>query len=147
MRVVLQRVQSANVSIDGKIIAEIRKGLLLFVGITHDDSETDMKYMAEKCVNLRILEGDAGKMNVSVNDLRAESLVVSQFTLHADTRKGRRPSFIQAAPPHQALPMFNQFVKLLKESGLKVLVGEFGAHMKVSLTNDGPVTIILDSKN
>ncbi len=146
MRVVLQRVQSANVSIDGKIIAEIGKGLLLFVGITHNDSETDMKYMAEKCVHLRIFDDDEGKMNVSGNDLRVEILVVSQFTLHADTRKGRRPSFIQSAPPNQSLPMFNQFVELLKESGLKVLVGEFGAHMKVSLTNDGPVTIILDSK-
>jgi len=146
MRIVLQRVESANVAVNGQTIAEIGKGLLLLVGITHDDNKSDAKYLAEKCVNLRIFEDGAGKMNVAACDNNAQILAVSQFTLHAGTRRGRRPSFIQAAPPDLSLPLFNTFVELLAESGLNILKGEFGAYMKVSLVNDGPVTIILDSK-
>lgn len=146
MRIVLQRVLSANVDVNGKTVAKIGKGLLLLVGITHDDNESDAKYLAEKCNNLRIFEDEEGKMNIAACDISAEILAVSQFTLHADTRRGRRPSFIKAARPEQSLPLFDRFVELLAESGLKVVKGEFGAFMKVTLINDGPVTIILDSK-
>ncbi|MEE9171219.1 MAG: D-aminoacyl-tRNA deacylase [bacterium] len=145
MRMVLQRVQKARVEVSENTIAQIGAGLLLLVGITHDDTETDAKYLAEKCVNLRIFEDDAGKMNLSGLEVGAELLAISQFTLYADTRRGRRPSFVAAAPPEESLPMFNKFVELLKSLGLKVMTGEFGARMKVDFINDGPVTIILDS--
>ena len=145
MRIVLQRVQKARVEVSENTIAQIGAGLLLLVGITHDDTETDAKYLAEKCVNLRIFEDDAGKMNLSGLEVGAELLAISQFTLYADTRRGRRPSFVAAAPPEESLPMFNKFVELLKSLGLKVMTGEFGARMKVDFINDGPVTIILDS--
>ncbi len=145
MRIVLQRVQKARVEVSENTIAQIGAGLLLLVGITHDDTETDAKYLAEKCVNLRIFEDDAGKMNLSGLEVGAELLAISQFTLYADTRRGRRPSFVAAAPPEESLPMFNKFVEFLKSLGLKVMTGEFGARMTVDFINDGPVTIILDS--
>jgi D-tyrosyl-tRNA(Tyr) deacylase len=146
MRIVLQRVQKARVEVSENTIAQIGAGLLLLVGITHDDTETHAKYLAEKCVNLRIFEDDAGKMNLSGLEVGAELLAISQFTLYADTRRGRRPSFVAAAPPEESLPMFNKFVELLRRFGLKVMTGEFGARMTVDFINDGPVTIILDSR-
>ena len=147
MRIVLQRVQMARVDVGEKTVAQVGAGLLLLVGVTHDDTEADAQYLAEKSVNLRIFEDDAGKMNVSGLDAGAEILAISQFTLYADTRRGRRPSFIEAAPPEQSLPLFNRFVEMLKDSGLKVMAGEFGSAMSVDFINDGPVTIILDSRD
>ncbi|RKY76372.1 D-tyrosyl-tRNA(Tyr) deacylase, partial [candidate division KSB1 bacterium] len=120
-------------------------GLVLLVGIQHGDTEADVRYLADKCVNLRIFEDNAGKMNISALEIKAEMLAVSQFTLYADSRKGRRPSFVEAAPPEESEPLFNHFVQMLKTSGLKVETGIFGAHMLVKILNDGPVTIILDS--
>jgi len=146
MRIVIQRVSQAQVEIDGHTVARIGIGLVLLVGIMRGDSLVDASYLAEKCVNLRIFEDDAGKMNISGLEMNAELLVISQFTLYGDTRHGRRPSFIDAAPPTESLPIFDQFVSLLQQSGLKVATGRFGAHMNIELVNDGPVTIILDSR-
>lgn len=141
MRVVLQRAKSANVSIDGEIVGKIDSpGLVLLVGITHDDTPELTKRMAEKIWKLRILEGE-----VSASDVDAPVLAVSQFTLYANTRKGRRPSWNQAAPGEISEPLFNQFVEDLRGLGAHVETGKFGAEMQVSLVNDGPVTIILDS--
>ena len=146
MRIVLQRVSRACVDVDEKTIAEIGVGLLLLVGIAHQDTESDAQYLAEKCVNLRIFEDAEGKMNLSGLEVAAEILAISQFTLYADTRRGRRPSFIDAAPPEKSLPLFEKFVEMLRDSGLKVATGEFGSRMKVDFINHGPVTIILDSQ-
>ena len=141
MRVVLQRAKSANVSIDGEIVGKIDSpGLVLLVGITHDDTPELTRRMAEKIWKLRILEGE-----VSASDVDAPVLAVSQFTLYANTRKGRRPSWNQAAPGEISEPLFNQFVEDLRGLGAHVEPGQFGAEMQVSLVNDGPVTIILDS--
>ncbi|WP_028821484.1 D-aminoacyl-tRNA deacylase [Propionimicrobium lymphophilum] len=141
MRVVLQRAKSANVSIDGEIVGKIDSpGLVLLVGVTHDDTPELTRRMAEKIWKLRILEGE-----VSASDVDAPVLAVSQFTLYANTRKGRRPSWNQAAPGEISEPLFNQFVEDLRGLGAHVETGKFGAEMQVSLVNDGPVTIILDS--
>ena len=146
MKVVLQRVDSASVEVDGKIVGEIGKGLLLLIGAGHDDTEDDVRLMADKSLNLRIFEDENGKMNLSCLKMEYDVLVVSQFTLQADTRKGRRPSFGEAMEPSKAERLYGLFVELCKNSGLKTETGIFGAKMIVRLENAGPVTIILDSK-
>lgn len=147
MRVVIQRVNYSSVEIDGKITGEIEKGLNLLVGIGYEDSEADLKKATEKIVNLRIFEDENGKMNLSLLDIEGDALIISQFTLYADIRKGRRPSFTNAAPPDKANEIYEKFVSLIKASIKgKVATGSFGADMKVNILNDGPVTIILDTK-
>ncbi|HTA28272.1 MAG TPA: D-aminoacyl-tRNA deacylase [Bacteroidia bacterium] len=148
MRVVIQRVSSASVSVDKKVIGACNNGLLILAGIEDLDTEEDAAWLSAKIVNLRIFNDAEGKMNLALKDINGEILVVSQFTLHASTKKGNRPSYILAARPEKALPLFNTFVEMLKkESGRPVATGEFGAHMEVSLVNEGPVTIIIDTKN
>ncbi len=148
MRVVIQRVKEASVTINAQIKSAITEGLLILVGVEYADTSEDIKWLAAKIVNLRIFGDENGLMNRSVFDIQGEMLIVSQFTLHASTKKGNRPSFIRAAKPDFAVPMYEQFVaELAKISGLKVLTGAFGADMKVALLNDGPVTILIDSKN
>ena len=147
MRVVIQRVTEAAVSINEEISGKINKGLLILVGIGQDDHTEDIKWLTQKITNLRIFSDDEGKMNLSILDIKGEILLVSQFTLYASTKKGNRPSFIQSAPPTIAIPLYEQFIQSLKETGIAIQTGQFGADMKVSLTNDGPVTIIIDSKN
>lgn len=148
MRVVLQRVKEASVTIEGVIKSEIKEGLLILVGIENEDTTDDIQWLASKIAQIRIFSDEAGLMNRSVMDIAGEMLVVSQFTLHASTKKGNRPSFLKAARPDIAIPMYENFVSKLNElSGLNVLTGEFGADMKVALLNDGPVTILIDSKN
>ena len=147
MRVVLQRVSHASVTVEEKVIGKIQRGFLLLVGVTHDDTMEDMEYLVRKIVQMRIFEDEEGKLNRSIQDIGGEILSVSQFTLYADTKKGNRPSFSKAAPGDVALEMFEQFNGLLRETGVPVETGQFGADMKVELLNDGPVTILLDSKN
>ena len=148
MRAVIQRVSEARVTIEGTIKSEIRKGLLILVGFEEADTEDDLKWMSAKIAQMRIFGDENDLMNLSVKDINGELLVISQFTLHAQTKKGNRPSFIKAAKPITAIPLYERFVEHLRtDSGLKVLTGEFGADMKVSLLNDGPVTITMDSKN
>ena len=146
MRIVLQRVAHARVTVDEKVIGKIRRGFLLLVGVTHDDAMEDMEYLVRKIVQMRIFEDEEGKLNRSIQDIGGEILSVSQFTLYAETKKGNRPSFSKAAPGDVALEMFEQFNGLLRETGIPVETGQFGADMKVELLNDGPVTILLDSK-
>lgn len=148
MKVVIQRVSEASVTIDSQIVAQINKGLLILVGIESEDNLEDINWLVSKIVYLRIF-GDANNvMNLSVKDIGGEIIVVSQFTLHALTKKGYRPSYIKAAKPEIAIPMYEKFVQLLElELGKKIQTGQFGADMKVALVNDGPVTIIMDSKN
>lgn len=147
MRVVLQRVSHASVTVDEKVIGKIQRGFLLLVGVTHDDAMEDMEYLVRKIVQMRIFEDEEGKLNRSIQDIGGEILSVSQFTLYADTKKGNRPSFSKAASGDVAIEMFDQFNALLRETGISVETGQFGADMKVELLNDGPVTILLDSKN
>lgn len=148
MRVVIQRVSAASVTIDGAVKSAIGWGLLILLGIEHEDTDDDLDWLVKKVASLRIFSDETGLMNRSVQDIGGECLVVSQFTLHASTKKGNRPSFIRAARPDFAVPMYEKFVAALaRESGQPVLTGEFGADMKVSLLNDGPVTILMDSKN
>ena len=146
MRVVLQRVSHASVTVEEKVIGQIQRGFLLLVGVTHDDEKEDMEYLVRKIVQMRIFEDEEGKLNRSIQDVGGEILSVSQFTLYADTKKGNRPSFSKAAPGDVALEMFEQFNGLLRDTGIPVETGQFGADMKVELLNDGPVTILLDSK-
>lgn len=146
MRAVIQRVNSASVEVDGKVVGEINKGFLVLLGVGDDDTESDIDYLVEKTINLRIFQDEEEKMNLSLMDLGLELLVVSQFTLFGDCRKGRRPSFIEAARPEKANDYYNKFVNKCREKGLKVETGIFQADMKVSLVNDGPVTILIDSK-
>lgn len=147
MRIVLQRVAHASVTVDEKVIGKIQRGFLLLVGVTHDDAMEDMEYLVRKIVQMRIFEDEEGKLNRSIQDIGGEILSVSQFTLYAETKKGNRPSFSKAAPGDVAIEMFEQFNGLLRETGVPVETGQFGADMKVELLNDGPVTILLDSKN
>lgn len=144
MRVVLQRVSRASVTIEGRITGEIGAGILLLVGFTEGDDEETLRWMADKVVGLRIFSDDEGKMNRSLEEAGGAVLVVSQFTLYGDARKGRRPSFIEAARPETAIPLYERFVALLRASGRPVETGEFGAMMEVELINDGPVTLILE---
>lgn len=146
MRLVIQRVSEASVTIDGQVVSKIDGGLLLLLGIEDADEMTDIEWLVKKTLSMRIFSDDEGKMNLSVQDIGGKALVVSQFTLHASTKKGNRPSFIKAARPEKAIPLYDQFLKELGKS-IPVEAGEFGADMKVALVNDGPVTIMLDSKN
>lgn len=148
MRVVIQRVSHAEVKVESKIVGSIESGLLILLGICHDDTTEDMEWLLNKIAQLRVFNDTAGMMNLSIKDINGSFLVISQFTLYASTKKGNRPSYIRAAAPAIAIPLYELFLqKLQRLSGLKVEKGIFGADMKVSLTNDGPVTIIMDSKN
>lgn len=145
MKAVLQRVSRAQVSVDGEITGKIGKGILVLLGIGKDDSLEDVKYLADKIINLRIFPDENDKLNLSLKDIDGEMLVVSQFTLYADCRKGRRPSFEQAAKPETAVDLYNKFVTECKTYGIKVETGRFQAMMNVELCNEGPVTILLDT--
>jgi D-tyrosyl-tRNA(Tyr) deacylase len=144
MRALLQRVSKASVSVDGQTISSIGKGLLILLGVGHGDGEEQAKFLAEKVANLRVFEDEQGKTNLSILDVIGEAIVVSQFTLYADTRKGRRPSFIDAALPDVAEPLVDRFAELLRGQGVPTQTGKFGAHMEVEIHNDGPVTIWLE---
>jgi D-aminoacyl-tRNA deacylase len=144
MRALLQRVSRASVTIEGQTISSIGKGLLILLGVGHGDGGEQAKYLAEKIANLRVFEDEQGKTNLSVQDVKGEVLVVSQFTLYADTRRGRRPSFIDAALPEVAEPLVGRFVELLRGHGIPTQTGKFGAHMDVEIHNHGPVTIWLE---
>ncbi len=146
MKALLQRVTGASVSIDGKVVGRIGQGLVVFIGVTNGDTEKDAQYLAQKTAGLRIFSDAAGKFNLSALDVNGELLVVSQFTLLADSRKGRRPSFTDAAPPAEAEALFERFVAGVRATGLKVETGRFQQHMLVDIQNDGPVTIMLDSR-
>ena len=146
MKAVIQRVSEANVKVDGKIVGEISKGLLLLIGIDEEDEKNDADWLVQKILSLRIFGDDEGKLNRSVMDISGGILCISQFTLIADYKKGNRPSFIKAAKPEKAVPLFEYFKTEISKSGLKTESGIFGADMKVSLLNDGPVTIVMDSK-
>lgn len=147
MRAVIQRVTRAKVTVAGEVVGEIGHGLLVLLGVTHDDDNKVAEYLVDKIVKLRIFDDGNGKMNLSLTDIEGEMLVVSQFTLYGDTRRGRRPSFIDAAPGEDALRWYKHFVAKARETVEKVATGVFGKMMDVELVNDGPVTIILDSKN
>lgn len=146
MKVVVQRSKEASVSIAGQSVGQIDQGLVLLVGIRHEDTLSDVKWMAEKIVNLRIFEDESGKMNLSLKDIGGQILSISQFTLYGDCRKGRRPNFMAAARPEHAEPLYDQFNECLREQGVAVETGKFGEMMDVKLTNWGPVTLILDSQ-
>jgi D-tyrosyl-tRNA(Tyr) deacylase len=146
MRALLQRVSQARVRIDGETVGEISRGLLILVGITASDSPEQAEWLADKVVGLRIFEDDAGKMNRDLIEVGGAALIVSQFTLYGDCRKGRRPSFIEAAPPALAVPLYAAFVDAVRARGVPTATGRFGAMMQVELVNDGPVTLIVDSK-
>ena len=146
MRGILQRVKYASVTVDGEIVGKIEKGILLLLGVSDDDTDEDLKYLADKVRGLRIFEDEDEKMNLSVEDIKGDILVVSQFTLFGDCRKGKRPSFSSAGKPEYANEMYEKFIAYLKECGIKTEHGVFGADMAVELLNDGPVTLMLDSK-
>ena len=146
MRAVVQRVARGSVSVEGQVVGEIGKGYVILLGVAEDDTEKDAAYLADKIANLRIFPDDEGKMNRSILDVGGSVLVVSQFTLLGDCRNGRRPSFIQAARPEKADPLYNWFTKALEEMGLAVATGQFQTDMLVEIANDGPVTILVDSK-
>lgn len=146
MRALIQRVSQASVSVEGHVAAAIEQGLVALVGVTRGDSEADARYLAEKTANLRVFPDESGKFNLSTLDISGEVLVVSQFTLIASTRKGRRPSFTDAAPPEEAEPLVDAFAHFLRSAGLKVKTGRFQQHMLVEIHNDGPVTISIDSE-
>ena len=147
MKVVIQRVSEASVSVEGNITGKIGRGLMILVGIEESDNESDIEYLTKKIVNLRIFDDSEGVMNISLLDTGGEILLISQFTLHAQTKKGNRPSYIKAARPETAIPIYEKFKKSLTiASGIEVKSGIFGAEMKVSLVNEGPVTIIIDTK-
>lgn len=146
MRVLSQRVSQASVSVEGKVIAAIKQGFVVFVGVGRGDSDVDARYLAKKIANLRVFADESGKFNLSILDIGGEVLVVSQFTLFASTRKGRRPSFTDAAPPEEAEPLVDTFVQFLRTAGLRVDTGRFQQYMLVEIHNDGPVTIFIDSE-
>ncbi len=147
MRVVVQRSKDARVEVEGRTVGEIRQGLVLLVGIRHEDTMEDIRWMADKLVNLRIFEDEEGKMNRSLLEIGGQILSVSQFTLYGDCRKGRRPNFMAAARPEHAEPLYEQFNELLRGHGVEVQTGVFGAMMDVKLTNWGPVTLVIDSES
>ncbi|MBN8640317.1 MAG: D-tyrosyl-tRNA(Tyr) deacylase [Flavobacteriales bacterium] len=148
MKALIQRVTQASVTIENEVVASISNGLLILIGIEEADTQEDIVWLTSKIANLRIFGDENGVMNLSVKDINGEIIVVSQFTLHASTKKGNRPSYIKAAKPDLAIPLYEQFVSQMEvENEKKVQTGQFGADMKVSLLNDGPVTIIIDSKN
>lgn len=147
MRVVIQRVLRASVKADGKENGSIKQGFLLLVGVEEEDTNEDVNYLTRKIANMRIFEDEEGKMNLSLREVNGEILSISQFTLHADTKKGNRPSFIKAAKPDKAVHLYEELNQNLRNEGFKVETGIFGADMEVSLINDGPVTILIDSKN
>ena len=148
MRLLIQRVTQASVTVDNKIKSTIKQGLLIFVGIINEDTKDDIEYLVKKAVNLRIFDDEYGVMNKAVIEIAGEVLVVSQFTLHASTKKGNRPSYIRAAKSEISIPLYEEFCSSLSEQlNKEVQTGEFGADMKVKLINDGPVTILIDSKN
>ena len=146
MRAVVQRVSEARVRVDSEMVGEIQGGLLVFLGVGREDNENDVDFLAEKISNLRIFPDETRKMNRSLLDAGGAMLVVSQFTLHGDCRKGRRPAFIAAAPPEQAEPLYDRFMAQIETLGIRVAAGRFGAMMEVALVNDGPVTLLLDSR-
>lgn len=146
MRAVVQRVDSANVEVEGKIVGSINEGLLVLLGVGKDDEDKDLDYTVDKVLNLRIFQDEDNKMNLSIIDTGGELLVVSQFTLYGDVRKGKRPSFTSSASPDKGNDYYQKFVEKAREKGMKVETGSFGAHMNVSLVNNGPVTIMIDSK-
>lgn len=145
MRALIQRVSSGSVTVAGRRIGEIGCGLVILLGVTHRDTEADAAYLAGKCANLRIFNDDRGRMNRSLLDIGGEALVISQFTLYGDARKGRRPGFDAAARPEYAIPLYEKFIRELKNRNLKIAAGEFGAAMLVEISNDGPVTLMLES--
>ena len=147
MKALLQRVTRASVSVDGEVVGKIGRGLVAFIGVAHGDTERDADYLADKMVNLRIFADEASKFNLSALETKGEILIISQFTLLADARKGRRPSFAGAAPPEQAEVLFSLFADRVRDSGLNVETGRFQQHMLVEIHNDGPVTIALDSRD
>ena len=146
MRALVQRAAAGSVDVAGERIGEIGKGLVILLGVTHSDTEKDAAFLAEKCMNLRIFEDDAGKMNRSLLDVGGEALIISQFTLYGDASHGRRPSFTEAARPEVAIPLYEKFVELCRGYGVRVATGRFGAEMLVSIRNDGPVTIRAESR-
>ncbi|MGG6230234.1 D-aminoacyl-tRNA deacylase [Tenacibaculum sp. SDUM215027] len=148
MKIVLQRVSKASVTIENKKVAEIQNGLLVLLGIINDDTQEDINWLSNKIINLRIFNDDEGVMNKSIKDINGDIIAVSQFTLHASTKKGNRPSYIKAAKPDVAIPLYEKFIQQVEvDLGKKIQTGQFGADMKVDLLNDGPVTIIIDSKD
>lgn len=147
MKIVLQRVTHASVVVDNNLVAEIEKGYLIFLGVHIDDTNEDLEWMVKKIIGMRVFNDDQQRMNLSIKDIDGSILIVSQFTLYASTKKGNRPSFIKAARPDKANTMYRKFCDRVSEENIKVEMGQFGADMKVSLLNDGPVTIILDSKS
>ena len=148
MKVVIQRVSEASVTIDNSVKSAINKGYMILLGIEEADSAEDIDWLSKKIIGLRIFSDAEGKMNLDIKEVNGDILLISQFTLHAQTKKGNRPSYIKAARPEQAIPLYEQFIKQLGvEFGKPIFTGEFGADMKVTLVNDGPVTIIIDSKN
>ena len=146
MLVLIQRVSSASVTINEEVKGQIESGFVILLGIEHEDHQEDVAWLVKKIVALRVFGDDNGKMNLSIRDIDGSCLLISQFTLHASTRKGNRPSFIKAARPDHAIPLYQSFIRALRNEGITVREGEFGADMKVSLVNDGPVTIIIDTK-
>jgi D-aminoacyl-tRNA deacylase len=146
MRACIQRVSRAEVTVEGEVVGQIGAGLLVFVGVAQDDTETDVRYLAEKIVDLRVFPDDEGKMNRSLEETRGSMLIISQFTLFGDGRKGRRPSFIEAALPEKGEQLYSDFVAAVQRRGIAIATGQFRAHMEVALVNDGPVTLLLDSK-
>ncbi|MDP2542253.1 D-tyrosyl-tRNA(Tyr) deacylase [Tenacibaculum discolor] len=148
MKIVIQRVSKASVTIENKKVAEIQSGLLILLGIVNEDTQEDIKWLSNKITNLRIFNDNEGVMNKSIKDINGDIIAVSQFTLHASTKKGNRPSYIKAAKPDIAIPLYEKFVQQVEvDLGKKIQTGQFGADMKVELLNDGPVTIIIDSKD
>lgn len=147
MRVVIQKVSEASVSVKGEMLGAIKKGFMLLVGVGQDDDDSDVDYLARKIANLRVFEDEQGKMNLALKDVQGEILSISQFTLLANTKKGNRPSFVEAAAPETGDLLYEKLNDALREKGFEVQIGKFGAHMQVQLINDGPVTIMIDSKN
>lgn len=146
MKAVIQRVQYASVAVEGNIIGKIEKGFLILLGITHEDTEKDVLWLANKIKDLRVFEDENGKMNLSLEEVKGEVLIVSQFTLYGNCMKGRRPAFVDAARPELAIPLYEKFLETFQSFGIKTESGKFGADMKVELLNDGPVTLIIESK-